>query len=235
VIAPLVTLTATEVPPTPPTLTATAIPAPTSTMVAATSAATAEATSQPTVIAIQCGDRTICDTALGVALTMPTEWQQADPRKNPPGELDFIIPPSPSGPANPDLRLVIRPYGITADMDDARAASAAADAETRAAGAAGTITRIPVRYAGTPGVLLRGVPSNGPVAEILLAHAGAVYRILASGNELAPDQREALDSLRFIQRRGSFPSANPPAPFVAPKDAVPVAPQSIRRCQPIMG
>jgi hypothetical protein len=62
------------------------------------------------------------------------------------------------------------------------------------------VTRVPVRYGGSPGVL---------------AHAGAVYKILAPGKNLAPDQRKALGSLRFIPRVGPFPPAVPPAPVVA--------------------
>jgi hypothetical protein len=49
---------------------------------------------------------------------------------------------------------------------------------------------------------------------IILAHAGAVYEILAPGAELAPDQRQAFASLRFIPRVGPFPAARPPSAHV---------------------
>lgn len=49
------------------------------------------------------------------------------------------------------------------------------------------------------------------MTAIVLAHAGAVYKIIAPGAALAPDQRRMLASLRFIPRVGPFPPQNPAA------------------------
>ncbi len=66
-------------------------------------------------------------------------------------------------------------------------------------------TQTAVTYAGFPGVLVRGLPGDpGPAADIFLARNGHVYQIIAPGASLAPDQRRALASLRFIPRSGNF-------------------------------
>src|ERR671934_385693 len=145
------------------------------------------------------------NSALGVALTLPPRWQEAAPGKYPPGELDLQIPAPPGRPDN-DERLNIASWGTTTDRDDARAA---ADGMNRLLkGIKVPVTRVPVRYGGAPGVLVRGLPiPPAGVTAIVLAHAGAVYKILAPGKNLAPDQRQALASLRFIPRVGPFPPA----------------------------
>jgi len=62
------------------------------------------------------------------------------------------------------------------------------------------------------------------VTAIILARAGVAYKILAPGTTLAPDQRQALDSLRFIPRVGPFPAANGVgAPPTAPVPATSAA------------
>lgn len=148
----------------------------------------------------------VCDAQLGVALTPPAGWEVAPPGHYPPGELVFWRTPAP-GQANADQRLSISALGTTADRDDAQAANVAAEREIRQSNASVPISRQQVRYGGAAGVLLRGMPSNGPVAAIILARAGALYRILAPGNALAPDQQQALQSLRFLPRVGPFPTA----------------------------
>lgn len=73
------------------------------------------------------------------------------------------------------------------------------------------LVRIPVRYGGAAGVMILNLPGQ-PLAfvQIILAHAGALYRISASEQStLTLDQRRTLASLRFIPRVGRFPPAGP--------------------------
>jgi hypothetical protein len=112
-----------------------------------------------------------------------------------------------------NIRLLIGPDGTTNDSNSTHAAATAAD--KLIAGYRGHVhpTRYAVRYGSAPGVLIRGLPgSPGPDGIIILAHEGALYSIIAPGPTLAPDQQQALGSLRFIARTGPFPPANPPAP-----------------------
>jgi hypothetical protein len=158
-----------------------------------------------------CPPATVCDRALGVALTPPSGWHGVPPGHFSPHILAWFKEPSLGLDYN--IRLLIGPDGTTIDNNDARAAVTAAD--ELIAGYLGHVhpTRYPVRYGSAPGVLIRGLPgSPGPDAIIILAHEGALYSIIAPGPTLAPDQHQALASLRFIARIGSFPLANPPAP-----------------------
>jgi hypothetical protein len=114
-----------------------------------------------------------------------------------------------------NLRLQIAAWSRTGDSNEARAARHAA--QRLASGYRGLrLVRRPVRYGGAPGVLLRGLPGTAPAADIVLAHRGAVYLIIVPGTAVSSDQRRALDSLRFIPRRGPFPSGNPVAPTTPP-------------------
>jgi len=107
------------------------------------------------------------------------------------------------------VRLSIASWGTTSDRDDARVAAAGMDALIGSTNSAPSFTRVPVHFLGAAGVLVSGLPSSpGPVTAIILARAGVAYKILAPGATLAPDQRQALDSLRFIPRVGPFPPAN---------------------------
>ena len=153
------------------------------------------------------------NSALGVALTLPPRWQEAAPGTFPPGELGLQIPVPPGRPDN-DERLNIASWGTTTDRDDARAAAAGMNRLLKGMNA--RVTRVPVRYGGAPGVQVRGLPiPPAGVTAIVLAHAGAVYKILAPGKNLAPDQRQALASLRFIPRVGPFPPTVRLGPSVA--------------------
>lgn len=158
-----------------------------------------------------CPPGTVCDHALGVALTPPSGWQRVPPGHFPPHALAWFAQP-PLG-LDYNVRLLIGPDGTTRDRNDARAAATAAN--KLIAGYRGHVhpTRYVIRYGGAPGVLIRGLPGGpGPEAFIILAHRGALYSIIAPGAVLAPDQQQALTSLQFIPRVGPFPPANPPTP-----------------------
>lgn len=153
----------------------------------------------------------VCDRALGVAIRPAPGVQQVPTGKAATRLFALVIPPSPGHGLDYDVRLVVQPLETTRDRNDARAAAAGvakivSDYRTHL-----TLRRQTVRYGGAPGILVRGLPTSpGPATAIVLAHAGAVYRITAPGSGLAPDQRRMLASLRFIPRVGAFPLANPP-------------------------
>jgi hypothetical protein len=152
----------------------------------------------------------VVDHALGVTLILPAGWQQNAPGKQPPHEIDLVIPPAqPAGDST--IRLVIGSWGTTTDPDAAQAASAGMDRLLAGLGTLPTpLTRSVVTYGGAPGVMVHGLPGGlgGPSTAIILAHDGALYKILAPGSALAPDQQYALESLVFIPRVGPFPPAN---------------------------
>ncbi len=144
---------------------------------------------------------TVRDSALGVAFDLPAGWTRD---QTPAHVLEFAGFP-PSGARYSVVRLSITSWGTTFDQDDARVAAAGMDSLLEGATPA---SRVVVSYAGAPGVQATGVLGPGPVTAIILAHAGAVYKILAPGAALGPDQLAALRSLRFIPRFGLFPAAN---------------------------
>lgn len=151
------------------------------------------------------------DQALGVALALPAGWQQNAPGKQPPHELDLIVPPANPTASESTLRLVIGSWGTTSDPDAARAASAGMDRLLAGLGALpAPVARSTVNYGGAPGVMVHGLPGgpSGPTTAIILAHDSALYKVLAPGNTLAPDLHYALESLIFIPRVGPFPPAN---------------------------
>lgn len=144
-----------------------------------------------------CASREVCNRTLGIALHLPAGWEAAPAGHYPASDLVLWRTPA-TGQETAVERLIIRPLGTTTDANDARAAAAEADRELQANPSPAATHRRTVRYAGVEGVLLRGVPSNGPVAEITLAHQGSLYRILAPGTALSVNQQQVLASLRFI-------------------------------------
>lgn len=167
-----------------------------------------------------CPSGTVCDRALGIALTPPRDWRLLPPGKLPAHTIAFYKPPV-IGPSY-NVRLVVGSDGTTAERNDVRAAAQAANRLTRGyTHLRHPIVRISVRYGGAPGVMVLNLPGPPPgVAVFVLAHQGALYGIVAPGRSLAPDQRRALTNLRFISRVGPFPPANPPAPRSHPLTAV---------------
>ncbi len=190
-------------------------------LVAAYPASARAATIPRVVPALSCPAGMVCDTALGIAFARPAGWVQD---QAPVGILEYSGRPT-AGATHNVVRLSIVSWGTTSDRDDARVAAAGMDSLL---GGVRPTSRITVTYAGAPGVQATGVPSNGPVTAIILAHAGVAYKILA------PDQFAALRSLRFIPRVGPFPPAN--------GTGVPSAPPAVDPCasptppgQPISG
>lgn len=161
-----------------------------------------------------CPPRTVCDHALGIALVPAPGWRRMPADKLPPHTIGLFAPHGVE--LSYGVRLIIASDGTTKVRNDARAAVRAANAFTRGyrrLRMRPPLIRIRVRYGGAPGVLIRNLPGQPTlVVVIILAHHGALYRILATGSTLARDQRRILSSLRFIRRVGRFPPANPPAP-----------------------
>jgi hypothetical protein len=149
-----------------------------------------------------CPPGTVCDSTLGVAVTPPPGWFLLPRSKFPPHTLAFGRLPNKGLSYN--VRLIIQPYAVTSVQNDARSAQLIAAKLIRAERAT-SVTQLPVRFAGSPGLLLRGLPGGpGPALDIVLAHQKAVYLIIAPGTGLAADQRQALASMRLIPRTGHF-------------------------------
>jgi hypothetical protein len=161
-----------------------------------------------------CPAGTVCDHALGVALVLPPGWRQLPAGKLPAHTIGLFALPVRAPSYN--IRLIIASDGTTRERNDVRAATQAAGAFIRGYSRLQMrppLVRVPVRYGGAPGVVILNLPGQPTlVTVIILAHRGALYRVVAPGATLDLDQREALSSLRFVSRVGPFPPANPPAP-----------------------
>ncbi len=162
---------------------------------------------------VGCPADIVRNSALGIALTLPTGWQDYGYTLFAPGGLFVANPAVQNGKGYP-LGLGMIPAGTTAEHNDARAVAAAVQRSLR--GIPFTVTRAPLTIGGAPAVLLAPMPGAGPTVEIVLAHQSALYTILAFKNRdsdpLRPDQLQALASLRFIPRVGPFPRATVPPP-----------------------
>jgi hypothetical protein len=129
-----------------------------------------------------------------------------------PGYLAFVRPQP--GRLEAIAELVVEPLGLTKVRDPRRAAQAWACGLTK--GLAFPVRQVPVRYGGVPGLMLLGMPGQGPTVQIVLVHNGAVYLFVAYGTRLDVDQRRALASLQFVPRIGHFPFLQPsPRPCAA--------------------
>lgn len=150
--------------------------------------------------------------ALGVALAaLPAGWVIAPSGKFPTGDLTFVTMHN----GDMDLRLSIQPLGLQDTSDEQAAATAAADALVQDYKVTTPVTRTTMTIDGSPAVVLHGTPGPVPGLEIVVAHNGAAYDVVTFGSDtLQADQQEALASVRFIPRTGSFPPKFPPIPFV---------------------
>jgi hypothetical protein len=131
---------------------------------------------------------------LGIALTLPPGWKVLPRATDAPVGLTLGRP---NGHRPVPVRLTVGILGKTSLKDVRRAAQVFADRQVAQLNGV-TIRRHAVRYAGTPGVMLQGMPGSEPTVQIILAHGGVVYRFTATGRALAPDQNAAMKSLRFI-------------------------------------
>lgn len=149
-----------------------------------------------------CPSGTVCDTALGIALTPARTWLRLPHGAYPPHTVGFAT--RPAGAVGYNVRLLIEPYALTSIRNDGRAAQLTATKLMRAEGAT-SVTQLSIRYGGSPGILLRDLPGSlTPSLDIIVAHQKAVYLIIAPGASLAADQRHALATLSFIPRTGHF-------------------------------
>lgn len=162
---------------------------------------------------MHCPTGTICDRTLGIAVTPSSSWRVLPPGKLPPHTIGFYAPPVTG--LSYSIRLIISSDGTTHERNNVLAATRAARAMTRGyTHMRPPLVRTQVRYGGAPGVMILNLPGQPQLlVAIVLAHAGALYRIISPGqSSLAADQRRGLAGLRFIPRVGRFPPANPPTP-----------------------
>ena len=159
----------------------------------------------PFAVVGACPAETVRNSALGVALPLPTGWEEATPNMAPPGEISLAVPGYAGAP-----RLLIDSLGVTTDPDPTHAAAVAAARLAR--GLSVPITRTPLIVANAPGMLLQGLPGQTATVQIVLAHAGGLYRIILFGSPtLTPAGRAVLDSISFIPRTAPFPKPSTPA------------------------
>jgi hypothetical protein len=147
-------------------------------------------------------------------VTPPANWRLLPAGKLPPHTIGLHALPLPLTGLSYNLRLVIASDGTTRDRNDLRAAIQATRAFTRGyTHMRPPLVRVPVRYGGAPGIMIRNLPGQPTLVTItILAHHGALYRISVPGATPARDQLTALRSLQFIPRVGPFPPANPASP-----------------------
>lgn len=154
-----------------------------------------------------CSAGRFCYRHLGLSLRLPPGWYVATNLKVLAGsnQVAFALPSQ--GPSY-SLRLIIRAYAITSFADSKQSVQRSAVRLIRAERVTG-VQRTPVHYAGSYGLLIRGLPSGGaPALDILLGRGRYVYQIIAPGSTFAQDQRAALQSLQFIPIQGQFLGAH---------------------------
>jgi len=157
-----------------------------------------------------CPPGLVCDADLGLALRLPDGWRVAPPAGTPAGHWVLEIPGS-SGQAGAAVRLDISLLGTSPDPDPLRAERTGMDLVERGIAIdddEGSTMAVAGSNAYLPMVMAHGIPGVAGEAHVLaLAHAGAVYEVVAPGdqkNGLAADQVQALAGLRFV--------GPPPAP-----------------------
>ncbi len=162
------------------------------------------AVAPPLAVAGTCPAETVRNGALGVALPLPAGWEEATPNMAPPGEISFAAPGYEGAP-----HLLIDSLGATTDPDPTHAVAVATARLARETSM--PITRTPIIVAETLGVLLQGLPGHTANVQIVLAHAGGLYRIILFGNPvLTPTGRTVLDTIGFIPRTAPFPTPSTP-------------------------
>lgn len=99
---------------------------------------------------------------------------------------------------------MVRAYAQTLSMDSRQSAQQVAMKLIRAESAPAAFGS-PVHYAGSYGLIIRGLPGGPtPAQDIILGRHQYVYQMIAPGKTLVADQRAALNSLKFIPMSGLF-------------------------------
>ncbi len=152
----------------------------------------------------------VTQSALGIALTtLPSGLSVAAPGEYMPGAIDLVTTDN----HGDELRFAVAPLGTADTSDEIAAATTAANALVQDSNSPISVARTSILVAGVQGVMLQGLPGSGPNVQIVIAHGGVVYDLVAYGGlTLQPDALQVFASLHFVPRVGAFPSANPPAP-----------------------
>ncbi|MBV9281571.1 MAG: hypothetical protein JOZ41_15940, partial [Chloroflexi bacterium] len=157
---------------------------------------------------VTCPAHDTCSLSLGVGLRLPPTWLVMPDGKEGPYTIAFARRPV-VGP-DYDERLIVKLAAVRNGLNDRRLAEEEARrlvADVHARG----VSLVTVRYGGSPGFLLRGLPPTpAPATEIVVAHRGDVYLLIAPGKALAVDQQRALASVVFFPPQGARPPVGAP-------------------------
>lgn len=161
----------------------------------------------------------VSDTSLGVSLVIPKGLVRLT--RVPTSEIDIARP---GGGESGYLRFVIRAFEMTPRMSVQKAEWRASSDLISGFPHHGTLARRRTTIAGTPTLMIRGLPPTPqPAADVLLVYRNpghrlsanrAVYLIVLPGRTVDRAQREILSTLTFIPRTQFFPC--PPTLSVSP-------------------
>lgn len=147
-----------------------------------------------------------CQTVLGVAVRPPAGDRPGMSSINVPTHLAVIS--AKSGPGNYHLRLDIGPWGKVGRHQSAERAAYWGMRRLLAHERVKRSLRH-VTFNRAVGYLALHVPSPaGSSTSLVLAYQGRVYKVVAPGKRLAPDQLAMLRSIKFLPLPGAFPKAN---------------------------
>lgn len=148
-----------------------------------------------------------CDPHLGISLRLPPGWSVVGTKQLAGSNQVAFAAPGGTG-LSYNLRLIARAFAVTSITNSKRSASRVATKLIKAERTPEPF-QSPVHYAGTFGLLISGLPGGEtPALDVILARHQFVYQLILPGRKLAPDQRAALRSLRFISRTGPFLGAH---------------------------
>lgn len=156
----------------------------------------------------------VTDSRIGVSLVLPAGWQKLRRAKDAP--LGMTLAKKASRGRRAQTRMSIEVLGTMRIGSQTAIARSFACGLTRGY-ARLQVQRTQVHYAGTTGIMLRGMPGTRPTVQIVLASHALVYNIVADGKSLASDQRAALAGMKFISVARNSPALTM-APRVKPCD-----------------
>src|SRR5579872_2333279 len=157
--------------------------------------------------AAPCTAGRVCDARLGISLRLPPGWYVLGKKQVAANNQISFAAPGSHGPSY-NLRLIIDAFAVTSFANSRRSAQKVVD-NLISAERVREVSQSAVHYAGTFGLIVAGLPIGPtPAREIFLARHQYVYQIIAPGQSLGTDQRTALNSLRFVPRRGPFLGAH---------------------------